>query len=146
MLFRSVLTTVARQSRGDDIRHFAGLGKRNPFLAFAMSVAIASLAGIPLTAGFLGKFLVFKSAVAAGQWTLIAVGIIGVGAGFYYYIKVIAAMYWDEPTDKSAITVGPLTRLFVVGLVGLVFVLGIWPAPLLNQLSERPAPAAVAHK
>ncbi len=141
-----VLTTVARQSRGDDIRHFAGLGKRNPFLAFAMTVAIASLAGIPLTAGFLGKFLVFKSAVAAGQWALIAVGIIGVGAGFYYYIKVIAAMYWDEPNDETAITVGPLTRVFVVGLVGLVFVLGIWPAPILNQLSERPAPAAVAHK
>ncbi len=141
-----VLTTVARQSRGDDIRHFAGLGKRNPFLAFAMTVAIASLAGIPLTAGFLGKFLVFKSAVAAGQWTLIGVGIIGVGAGFYYYIKVISAMYWDEPNDRTAITVGPLTRVFVVGLVGLVFVLGIWPAPILNQLSERPAPAAVAHK
>ena len=140
-----VLITVARQSRGDDIRHFAGLGKRNPFLAFAMTVAIASLAGIPLTAGFLGKFLVFKSAVAAGQYTLIAVGILGVGAGFYYYFKVIAAMYWDEPTDKTVITVGPLTRIFVGGLVALVFVLGIWPAPILNQLSERPV-SAVAHK
>ena len=54
-------------------------------------------------------------------------------------------MYWDEPTDKTEITVGPLTRLFVGGLVALVFVLGIWPAPILNQLSERPI-SAVAHK
>ncbi len=142
-----VLITVARQSRGDDIRHFAGLGKRNPFLAFAMTVAIASLAGIPLTAGFLGKFLVFKSAVAAGQYTLIGVGILAVGAGFYYYIKVIAAMYWDEPTDNTEIVVAPLTRFFIGWLSAVVLILGIWPAPVLNQLSERPhAPAAVAKK
>jgi NADH-quinone oxidoreductase subunit N len=140
-----ILITVARQSRGDDIRHFAGLAKRNPFLAFCMTVAIASLAGIPLTAGFLGKFLVFKVAVAAKQWALIGVGIVAVGAGFYYYIRVIASMYWDEPNDRTPVTVGPLTRLITVALTGLVFVLGIWPAPILDQLSERPA-AAVVHK
>jgi NADH-quinone oxidoreductase subunit N len=133
-----VLITVARQSRGDDIRHFAGLGKRNPFLAFAMTIAIASLAGIPLTAGFVGKFLVFKSAVAAEQWTLIGVGIIAVGAGFYYYIKVIAAMYWDEPTEKTEIVVAPLTKLCVTVLAGLVLLMGLWPSPVLDQLSERP--------
>jgi NADH-quinone oxidoreductase subunit N len=140
-----VLIIVSRHSRGDDIRHFAGLGKRNPFLAFAMTLAIASLAGVPLTAGFVGKFLVFKSAVAAGQWTLIGVGIVAVGAGFFYYIKVIAAMYWDEPSDKSAIVVSPLSRIFIGTLAGLVVVLGLWPAPVLDQLGERPV-VAVSHK
>ena len=134
-----ILIVVARHSRGDDIRHFNGLGKRSPFLAFGMTVAIASLAGIPLTAGFLGKFLIFKTAVASGQWTLIGIGIIGVAAGFYYYFKVIAAMYWQEPGDKTPITVSFLTRASVSILAVLIIVLGLWPNPVLNQLKDAPA-------
>jgi NADH-quinone oxidoreductase subunit N len=137
-----ILIAVARHSRGDDIRHFNGLGKRNPFLAAAMTLAIASLAGIPLTAGFLGKFLVFKTAVATGHWLLIGVGIVAVAAGFYYYIKVVAAMYWQEPTDATPITIAPLTRAAITVLGVLIIVLGIFPAPILTQLKERrPAPA-----
>lgn len=83
--------------------------------------------------------------MASKQWALIGVGIVAVGAGFYYYIRVIASMYWDEPNDRTPVTVGPLTRIVTVALTGLVFVLGIWPAPVLDQLSERPA-AAVVHK
>ena len=137
-----ILIVVARHSRGDDIRHFNGLGKRSPFLAGAMTLAIASLAGIPLTAGFLGKFLVFKTAVASGHWLLIGIGIVAVAAGFYYYIKVIAAMYWHEPTDATPITIAPLTRAAIAALGVLIIVLGIFPAPILTQLRERhPAPA-----
>ena len=132
-----VLIVVARHSRGDDIRHFNGLAKRSPGLAFGMTLAIASLAGIPLTAGFLGKFLVFKSAVAAGQYTLIIIGIIAVGAGFYYYLRVITAMYWQEPSDTTPIKLGFLTRMSVFVLSVLIILFGIWPKPLLNQLKER---------
>lgn len=140
-----VLIIVARHSRGDDIRHFNGLGKRSPFLAFAMTLAIASLAGIPLTAGFVGKFLVFKAAVGAGQTTLLVIGIIAVAAGFYYYFKVITAMYWQEPGDAAEIKVAPFTRLAVSALAGLVILLGIWPAPILGQLKEKAPAAAVSH-
>jgi NADH-quinone oxidoreductase subunit N len=131
-----ILIVVARHSRGDDLRHFHGLGKRSPFLAFGMTLAIASLAGIPLTAGFVGKFLIFKSAVEAGQWTLITVGIIGVGAGFYYYFRVITAMYWLEPNDATPIKVGGLTRLSVVVLGGLILLFGVWPSPILTQFTN----------
>ncbi len=139
-----ILIIVARHSRGDDIRHFNGLGKRSPFLAAGMTLAVASLAGIPLTAGFVGKFLVFKSAVAAGQWTLIAVGIIAVAAGFYYYIRVVAAMYWQEPNDNTPIAISSLSKASVSVLAVLVIVLGLWPKPILDQLHEipRPAPAS----
>ena len=131
-----ILIVVARHSRGDDIRHFNGLAKRSPFLAAAMTLAIASLAGIPLTAGFLGKFLVFKTAVATGHWWLIGIGIVTVAAGFYYYLKVIAAMYWQEPTDATPITIAPLTRLAITALGVLIIVFGIFPAPILTQLRE----------
>jgi NADH-quinone oxidoreductase subunit N len=131
-----ILIVVARHSRGDDIRHFNGLGKRSPFLALAMTLAVASLAGIPLTAGFVGKFLVFKAAVSAGQTSLLIVGIIAVAAGFYYYFKLITAMYWHEPSETVPIVVSPLTKLSVGGLAVLVIVLGIWPGPILSQLRE----------
>ena len=138
-----ILIVVARHSRGDDIRHFNGLGKRSPFLAAAMTLAIASLAGIPLTVGFLGKFLIFKTAVATGHWWLVGIGIVAVAAGFYYYLKVIAAMYWQEPTDATPIEIAPLTRIAITVLGVLVIVFGIFPAPILAQLREpvrAPAP------
>jgi NADH-quinone oxidoreductase subunit N len=138
-----ILITVARHSRGDDIRHFNGLGKRSPFLAFAMTLAIASLAGIPLTAGFLGKFLVFKTAVATGHWLLIGIGIIAVAAGFYYYIKVIAAMFWREPEDATPIVITRTTGITIAILGVLIIALGILPGPVLDQLKAR-KPAAPA--
>ena len=139
-----ILIVVARHSRGDEIRHFNGLGKRSPMLAFAMTLAIASLAGIPLTVGFLGKFLVFKTAIATGHWVLVGSGIVAVAAGFYYYIKVIAAMYWREPEDATPIEIAPLTRIAITVLGVLIIVLGIFPQPVLDQLHARKsAPAHV---
>jgi NADH:ubiquinone oxidoreductase subunit 5 (subunit L)/multisubunit Na+/H+ antiporter MnhA subunit len=73
------LTLVSTQSRGDDIQHFNGLSKRSPFVAFCLLISMASLAGIPLTAGFYGKFLVFSQAVNAKQWPLIGMGLMGGG-------------------------------------------------------------------
>ena len=138
-----ILIIVAKHSRGDDIRHFNGLGKRSPFLALAMTLALASLAGIPLTAGFVGKFLVFKAAVGAGQTSLLVVGIIAVAAGFFYYLKLITAMYWQEPGDTAPIVVPALTKLSVGILAGLVILLGIWPGPILSQLKEKTPVAEV---
>jgi NADH-quinone oxidoreductase subunit N len=131
-----ILIVVARHSRGDDIRHFEGLAKRSPFLAVTMTLAVASLAGIPLTVGFLGKFLVFKTAVASGQWLLVGIGIIAVAAGFYYYLKVVTAMYWQEPNDSTPIELTPLTRISVTALAALIVILGVFPAPVLGQLKE----------
>jgi NADH-quinone oxidoreductase subunit N len=139
-----ILIVVARHSRGDEIRHFNGLGKRSPVLAASMTLAIASLAGVPLTVGFLGKFLVFKTAVASGQWLLVGIGIVAVAAGFYYYLKVVAAMYWQEPDDSTPIEIAPLTRIAVTALAALIIILGIFPGPVIAQLGEAPA-VAKAH-
>ena len=111
-----VMVVVANHSRGDDILHFNGLAKRSPFLAFAMLAAMLSLAGVPFTVGFMGKFLVFAAAVRAGQFVLVGIGIVTVAAGFYYYLRVVAAMYWKEPGSDTKITISPLTRLVIGGL------------------------------
>jgi NADH-quinone oxidoreductase subunit N len=134
---------VASHSRGDDIRHFNGLGKRSPILAVAMTLALSSLAGVPLTAGFIGKFLVFKTAVASGLWMLVGLGIAAVAAGFYYYFKAVTAMYWEEPNESEPIAMSPLTRISVVVLGAFVIVVGVFPSLILDQLKEPAAHAPV---
>src|SRR5207302_7953898 len=76
----AVLVIVAQQT-GDRIEDFDGLAQRSPFLAFALLIARASLAGVPLTAGFFGKLLIFMAAIAQHQIALIVVGAIGVACG-----------------------------------------------------------------
>jgi NADH-quinone oxidoreductase subunit N len=123
-----ILVIVTAHSDGDDIVHFNGLGKRAPFLAFGLLVAMMSLAGVPLTAGFFGKFLVFKVAFETHQFFLIALGILTVGCGFYFYLKVVKAMYWQPvPADSTPIAVSRLSLVAMWVMVVLIFVLGIFP-------------------
>src|SRR5882762_1238612 len=95
LLSFAVLIVVAQQA-GERIADFDGLAKRSPFLAFAMLIAMISLAGVPFTAGFFGKFLIFVAAIRQHQTALVVVGAITVACGFYYYLKVVRAMYWQS--------------------------------------------------
>ena len=131
-----VMIIVANHSAGDDIADFSGLGKRSPFLAFAMLVAMASLAGLPFTAGFVGKLLVFAVALAHQQYLLSVIGVVTVGCGFYYYLRVVRAMYFQPPAagqeSAGAIPVSPLSRVTIVLLAVTIFVLGVYPLPVLG--------------
>ena len=142
LLSFAVLTIVSQQT-GDRIEDFAGLGQRSPFLAFAMLVAMASLAGVPLTAGFFGKLLIFMAAIAQKQTALIIVGVITVGCGFYYYLKVVRAMYWQAPTSSEQIPVSGLSRLAIAILIIGTIWLGIYPLPILNALKPTRGPVMV---
>lgn len=129
-----VLIVVAKAAGGDDISDFNGLNQRAPHLAFAMMLAMLSLAGIPLTAGFLGKLFVFEAAFQSGHYALVAIGAVTVAAGFYYYLKVVRAMYWLQPADPDApaVPVGDLAKITIALLCALVVWLGVYPAPLLS--------------
>jgi NADH-quinone oxidoreductase subunit N len=138
-----VIVIVANATGGDDIANFNGLGKRSPGLAFAMTVAMLSLAGVPLTAGFFGKFFVFMAAIQQGHYALSIIAIMTVGAGFYYYLKVVRAMYWLEPSGDSHIPVGVLSRYTMIVLAALIFIFGIYPGPLLHSLTPTPAATTI---
>ncbi len=131
-----VMTIVAQASGGDDLADFNGLNQRAPHLAFAMLIAMLSLAGIPLTAGFLGKLFIFECAVEQQHWILVILGVITVAAGFYYYLKVIRAMYWQQPANPDApeIEVGPLAKITIALLCALIIWVGVYPGPLLSLL------------
>jgi NADH-quinone oxidoreductase subunit N len=135
LLAFAIMVLVADATGGDDISNFNGLGKRAPGLAFAMLVAMLSLAGLPLTVGFFGKFFIFAAALQQHHYALSFLGIITVGAGFYYYLKVVRAMYWLDPASQEVIPAAPLTRFTIVALASLIFFFGIYPAPILNTLS-----------
>ena len=130
-----VLINVAKHSEGDDIVHFNGLARRSPFLAFSLLVSMMSLAGVPLTAGFLGKFLVFKVAFESQQFVLLILGVITVGCGFYYYLKVVRAMYWQPVAGEgTAINLTPLSTATMAVLLVLIFALGVFPQLALGLL------------
>lgn len=134
MLSFAVLIIVAQQT-GDEISDFDGLAKRSPFLAFAMLIGMVSLAGVPFTAGFLGKFFIFYAAIAQHQTILVIVGVLTVGCGFYYYLKVVRAMYWQS-TNLAKIPVNGLSRLAISGLVIATIWLGVYPQPIFDALKR----------
>ena len=143
LLSFAILIIVAQQS-GEEISNFDGLAKRAPFLAFAMLIAMASLAGLPFTAGFFGKFFIFVGAVAQQQTALVVVGIVTVACGFYYYLKVVRAMYWQRSTNNNPIALTPLSRVVIILLIAATILFGVYPQPILNAL--KPPRANVALK
>ncbi len=119
------LVRMARQS--EEISAFRGLGKSNPYFAFAVTVFMASLAGVPLTAGFLGKFLSFYVAINNTYLAIILlpVMIFGAAVGFYYYFKIIRSMYWEKAMPEDApVKVPVLTGLVMGTLCAVILATG----------------------
>ena len=126
-----VLAQVRIARDGEEISDFNGLGKTNPLLALALTVLLAALAGVPLTAGFIGKFLVFALAVDAQLWVGVGVALIAAAAGFYYYFNVVRAMWWADAGDRVAVSLPPISRICIGGLTIATLVVGVWPQPIL---------------
>jgi NADH-quinone oxidoreductase subunit N len=133
LLSFAVLIIVAQQT-GEEISDFDGLARRSPFLAFAMLIGMISLAGVPFTAGFLGKFYIFYAAVLQRQIALVIVGVLTVGCGFYYYLKVVRAMYWQSTSNIDSIPVNGLSRVAISALMIATIFLGIYPQPIFEAL------------
>jgi NADH-quinone oxidoreductase subunit N len=108
---------------------FNGLARKNPLLGFAMAVSMLSLAGIPLTAGFWGKFYMFSTAVERGQIWLLVVAVLMSAVGIYYYFRVIIAMYFREGALEP-IRVAPFYRYVLLAATILTLGLGIAPGLL----------------
>jgi NADH-quinone oxidoreductase subunit N len=118
----------------DDIR---GLFWRSPVLASVFTGMVLSLAGIPLTAGFLGKFYVFTAGASSATWTLLTILIISSTIGLVYYLHVIVAMFADSDraqTNDDRTTPGIVSGIALAALTLALFVLGVYPGPLWNTI------------
>lgn len=115
------------RSGNETIAAFNGLGKRNPFLALCMTIAMLSLAGIPVTAGFFAKYFVFTTVIGSQYQWLLILAILTSAVGAYYYLKVIIAMYFKAQEDESPVAVENANKLVIILTTVLTLVLGIAP-------------------
>ncbi|HZZ84018.1 MAG TPA: NADH-quinone oxidoreductase subunit N [Anaeromyxobacteraceae bacterium] len=121
-----------------DLQRFAGLGRKRPGLAFAMAVFMVSLAGVPPTAGFIGKLLVFQAAISAKAYGLAVVGMLTSALGAYYYLRVVVFMYMRPAEDREIGLISPAIQVAVALAVVAVIVLGVGPETV-NQLARAAA-------
>ncbi|MFL5301215.1 MAG: NADH-quinone oxidoreductase subunit N, partial [Anaeromyxobacteraceae bacterium] len=113
-----------------DLSRLAGLARRRPGLAFAMAVFMLSLAGVPPTAGFIGKLLVFKAAITAQAYGLAIVGVLTSALGAYYYLRVVVYMYMRAPEGGDEAALSPSLSVALAASAIAVVVLGIGPDPV----------------
>lgn len=122
-----IVTLISNIDGSDNLSDLSGLSRRSPGLALVMMIALLSLGGIPPTAGFIGKFLIFKAAVDAGLWWLALIGVLAAFVSLYYYLSVLKYMYLYRNEERETVAL-PVSRaaqvgmaISVVGIVGLSF-------------------------
>jgi NADH-quinone oxidoreductase subunit N len=138
--FGVVAVLSGRDREADDIDDYRGLFRRRPWTAAIFSASLLSLAGIPLTAGFVGKFYVLAAGIGSAQWALVAVLIASSAIGIYYYLRIVVVMYAYLPEAPSA--AGPplapplslLGGLLLAVLTILLVWLGVYPAPMMRMI------------
>ncbi|MGH3198134.1 MAG: NADH-quinone oxidoreductase subunit NuoN [Streptosporangiaceae bacterium] len=130
------VVTLVRDPGGEawHLSRWAGLGRRSPVVAGIFALFLLAFAGIPLTSGFIGKFVVFQAAVAAGATPLVIVGVLSSAIAAFFYIRVIVLMFFSEPAPDGPVVVVPNVFTGTAVWLGVVvtLVLGIVPEPVLS--------------
>jgi NADH-quinone oxidoreductase subunit N len=134
----TVVQVFARQNeRHVAVTDYSGMGFRNPFLSISLSVFLISLAGIPVTGGFMGKLFLFSAAMQNQMYLVVIIGVIASAIGLYYYLRVIVLMYMGEPGAENALVRVPTAaKIAIIVMVLGTFYLGIYPGPFLELVSE----------
>lgn len=131
----AVIVIFAESTGSTRIEDYAGLSRRAPLSALSLAIALLSLAGLPLMAGFMAKFYVFLSAAEAGLVWLVAVGVVNSVISLYYYLRVVWQIYVAEgdsvPLDPAP-RAGVVMSLCVIGVLGL----GVFPEPMLEAATR----------
>ena len=137
----AVVTLIAR--RGDQrtsVDDYNGIGFLSPVLAFSLSLFLLSLLGMPLTAGFMGKIVVFSAALHQGYVWLIVIGVLNSAVSAYYYLRLIIVMFFREPTTGWEAPRVPRSIAVVLLITILsVFYLGLFPGRVISAFQSRPA-------
>ena len=118
----------------EQLSDYEGLFWNRPLLAAFFSAMLLSLAGIPLTLGFIGKFYIFAAAVDAELWALLFAVIIGSVLGLFYYLRVIFTMTRHSSVTED-ITIAPASGWSLAALSGLLIGLGVYPTPVIEWVS-----------
>ncbi|PVG82533.1 NADH-quinone oxidoreductase subunit NuoN [Nocardioides gansuensis] len=130
------VVSLVRDSGGEAtaLTRWAGLGKESPVVAGVFAFFLLAMAGIPLTSGFVGKLAVFSVALAAGAWPVVVFAVLASIVAAFLYIRVIKAMYFDEPVGDGPTVAYPsvLTATTIAIGAAATLMLGVLPGPLLD--------------
>jgi NADH-quinone oxidoreductase subunit N len=144
----AVIVLVGGASGTHEADAYAGLSKRSPFVAFAMLLALLSLAGVPPLSGFFGKFLILKSLIVDGStgfFVLAFLGSVGVVVSLYFYLLWIKQIYVVEPLadrDAPAIRVGASSRVVLALGIAAMLVMGVFQGPFYEWARQAAASLA----
>ncbi|HEX2269701.1 MAG TPA: NADH-quinone oxidoreductase subunit N [Pyrinomonadaceae bacterium] len=135
----AVVQWIARSGdRRTSVEDYSGIGFQSPVLAFALSLFMLSLLGMPLTAGFMGKIMVFNAAIIQGYYVLVVIAVLNTAVSAYYYLRLIIVMFFgDRTTAWAAPRVPASVALAIVLTVLGVLYLGIFPGRVINGLQTR---------
>jgi NADH-quinone oxidoreductase subunit N len=141
--FGVIIAMSRERDQGVEIKDFTGIARERPMYALAMAVFMFSLAGVPPTAGFIGKFYAFSAAVKAGYIGLAVIGVLMSAVSAYFYLRVLVVMYMKEPEAGPEYGAGPWGATVGAGVVVSlwvcslsILVLGIWPG-WLNHFAHQ---------
>ncbi|WP_111746251.1 NADH-quinone oxidoreductase subunit NuoN [Salinisphaera orenii] len=134
----SLVSSTRTGTDASDLTHYRGLYRHQPTLAVTLAIMMISLAGIPVTFGFIGKFYALMVAVTGDLWWLVAALIIGSAIGLYYYLRVTFILFGAAEGGTQRHLTGPASRaaIIILGLLAaLVIALGIYPTPLIDLVN-----------
>ncbi|HKV36393.1 MAG TPA: NADH-quinone oxidoreductase subunit N [Pyrinomonadaceae bacterium] len=135
----AVVQIIARSGdRRTSFEDYSGIGFQSPILAFSLSLFMLSLLGMPLTAGFIGKIMVFGAAIEQGYYVLVVIGVLNTAVSAYYYLRLIIVMFFGERTTvwqapRIPATVAVTLVLTVLG----VLYLGVFPGRVINAFQTK---------
>ncbi|MEW5985317.1 MAG: NADH-quinone oxidoreductase subunit N [Chloroflexota bacterium] len=125
-----VIVLFSNLTGSDELKDLSGLSRRSPYLALVLLIALLSLAGIPPTAGFFGKFFLFKAAVDAGLWWLALIGILNAFVSLYYYLSVAKYLYlYRSPDEHVTIPVSRAAQVALAITTFAILYLGVVAGP-----------------
>lgn len=134
------IISLVRDPSGEatHLAKWAGLGRKSPLVAVAFSIFMLSFAGIPLTAGFIGKFAVFTAAIEAGMTPLVIVAVLASVIAAFFYLRVIVLMFFSEaPADGPSVVVpSAFTTIAIAAGMTITVVLGVLPQPILDLVTQ----------
>ena len=133
------IIAISQKIGSDQIKDYAGMWKRSPFLALGLAFCLVSLVGIPPTAGFFGKMYIFYAGIKADLLWLVIIGVLNSVVSAYYYLSVARQMFLGEPEDGQSIKTTPAIGM-ALGVTAIgVLVFGIVPMPLISAAENAAA-------
>jgi proton-translocating NADH-quinone oxidoreductase chain N len=140
----AILIYVENRLGGADVDDFSGLARWSPIAALAMAICLFSLAGIPPTGGFFGKFFVFRAAINNGLLWLAIIGVLNSAVSAFFYLRVVVAMYFRPAPEGIERKLEPGRSFFLTAAMVIiciaVLLLGIFPDPALKLAQDGATP------